>query len=270
MRYEMRDESAFLLFNIEVAQDVFLVRLHAPHIAAQVVPGQFVEVRVSEGVSPFLRLPLSVCQRDCEAGTIDLIYEDVGPKSGALRQLEPGFSTACLGPLGRGFQDPAADRRAVLVGGGVGVPPLLFLGENLQQAGGEVALLVGARTAAKHLPDALLNPAAPRVEKATDDGSLGHGGPVTDLLQRELERGRDCAVFTCGPHAMMGAVAALCRQVRVPCQASLEEYMACGFGVCVGCVVEVVLEDEVSPDARYSRVCVDGPVFDAHLVRWEV
>ena len=265
------DERTHVLFNLEVAQDFYLMRLQSPCIAVEAVPGQFVQVRVSNLSSPFLRIPLSICCSDREAGTVDLLYEDMGSKSHFLSQLDPGSEVSCLGPLGHGFSALSVDRRSVLVGGGIGVPPLLFMADVLQKQGHRVTLLVGARTAAKHLPDSMFYPASQKLHKATDDGSLGHHGLVTDLLRQELEEDGQCVVYTCGPHAMMAAVAAVCRDYGIPCQASLEEYMACGFGVCVGCVVEVSPpgdEPAVSPYMQYSRICVDGPVYDAHRVRW--
>jgi len=265
----MIDEKVRLLANEEVAQDFYLARLAAPHIAAEAGPGQFVEVRVNEGVSPLLRMPLSVCAADPETGTIELLFEEMGPKSRLLRQMRPGSETACLGPLGRGFRAPPAAHRAVLVGGGIGVPPLLFWGKVLQAKGYQVCLLVGARAAGKHLPEAMLAAAAQEVRRSTDAGSLGRGGLVTDLLEEEL--GKDClrTVYACGPHGMMATVAAACREQEVACQVSLEEYMACGIGICAGCGVEVIPEEGASPYERFRRVCVDGPVFDAHQVRWE-
>ena len=126
-------------------------------------------------------------------------------------------------------------------------------------------LLAGARNAAKHLPLAALQAAAPQVRLATDDGSIGHHGLVTALLAEELAAA-PALVCACGPHWMMRAVAGLCRRGGAACQVSLEEYMACGFGVCVGCVVETASGEGYG---RYQRICVDGPVFDALQVRWE-
>ena len=265
------DERARVRLNIEVAQHQYLARLEAPELAAGAAPGQFVEVRPGDQASPLLRLPLSLGGRDPGRGTVDLLYESVGPKSQLISRLEPGCEVACLGPLGKGFERPARGQRAILVGGGIGVPPLLFLAADLRQHGCAVVLLVGARSAAQHLPDSLLHPVVREVHRATDDGSLGHAGMVTDLLQGELASPSECAVFCCGPQAMMAAVARLCRDREIVCQVSLEEYMACGFGVCMGCAVEVVPPDDApasSPYTQYSRVCVDGPVFDARRVRW--
>ena len=267
----VQDASSALLSNAEVAEDFYLARLHLPPLSAAVVPGQFVQVRVCSRLAPFLRIPLSVCGVDRAEGNVDLLYEDMGPKSRALSRIGAGGKVGCLGPLGRGFSAPPDGRRAVLVGGGIGVPPLLFLGSELRGKNTPVSLLVGVRTASRHLPDAMLEGAAHEVDRATDDGSRGHRGLVTDLLESTLDEHGDCAVYTCGPVAMMAAVAAICRERAVACQASLEEYMACGFGVCVGCVVEMIPGDGevVSPYERYRRICVDGPVFDALRVRWE-
>ena len=267
----MQDATTPLLSNVEVAEDFYLARLALPSLSAAVLPGQFVQVRVSSRLSPFLRIPLSVCGVDRKAGTVDLLYEDMGPKSRALSRLKPGSRIGCLGPLGRGFTAPRRGCRAVLVGGGIGVPPLLFLGAVLQSENCPVTLLAGARSRSKHLPGAMLDGTADEVIMATDDGSVGHRGVVTDLLERTIdERGR-CAVYTCGPRAMMAAVAAICRRRGILCQASLEEYMACGFGVCVGCVVRMAAADGEcrSPYERYGRICVDGPVFDATGVSWD-
>ena len=267
----MEDERAVVTSNARVAEDFYLARLTAPAIARQVAPGQFVEVQVAPAFTPYLRLPLSVGQRDVEAGTVDLLYEAVGPKTAALSRLQSGTEVACLGPLGHGFREPGPGAAAVLVGGGIGVPPLLFLGDYLRRAGCRVILLIGARGAGKHLPPELLQPAADELLLATDDGSKGHHGLVTELLPGTAERARDCVVYCCGPHGMMAAVAASCLELRLPCQVSLEEYMACGIGVCVGCVVERVKPsggDDTSPYTRYSRICLDGPVYDAESVRW--
>lgn len=263
----MLDESATVLLNRQVAEGFYLLRLEAPGIAATAEPGQFTSLRVSDQLVPLLRIPLSFSAVDSQSGTVELLYEARGPKSRLLSQVRDQQTLSCLGPLGKGFAPPAAGQRVVLVGGGIGLPPLLFMGARLRQQGHhEVVLLAGARNAAKHLPLADLQAAVPQVRLATDDGSLGHGGLVTELLAEELAVAPGSMVCTCGPHGMMAAVASLCRRRGVPCQVSLEEYMACGFGVCVGCVVETASGEGYG---RYQRICVDGPVFDALQVRWE-
>lgn len=264
----MIDETVEVLTNDEVAEDFFLARLEAPHIAAHAQPGQFVNVEVNAGVAPFLRMPLSVCAVHRQINCIDVLYQNMGLKSGELSRCRVGEQLRCLGPLGKAFSPVSPPMRSVLVGGGIGVPPMIFLGSELIKKGVEVALLVGARSAAKHLADSFFQGAATRLGRATDDGSLGHHGLVTELLQRELAAG-PCAVYTCGPHAMIEAVARACVERDVPCQVSLEEYMACGIGICVGCVVRVENADANNAYADYKRICVDGPVFDAREIRWE-
>ncbi|MDE2811073.1 MAG: dihydroorotate dehydrogenase electron transfer subunit [Gemmatimonadota bacterium] len=264
----MIDEQARLLSNREVAADFYLARLNAPYIAARIEPGQFVNIQVGAGIDPLLRIPLSVSGVYREAGVIEVLYEEVGPKTRALSQFGPDAILPTLGPLGKWFAPPPESTRVVLVGGGIGVPPLLYWGLKLRQRSYQTALLVGARTVDKHLPSELLAPAADAVRLATDDGSLGHAGLVTDLLQHELVEKGSCAVYCCGPHAMMEAVAAICLEAEVPCQVSLEEYMACGIGICVGCAVELATAKGDTDYGRYARVCVDGPAFDARQIKW--
>ncbi len=264
----MIDEQARLLSNREVAADFYLARLNTPHIAARIEPGQFVNIQVSAGMTPLLRIPLSVSGVDSEGGIIEVLYEEVGPKTRALSQLGPDVVLPTLGPLGKGFAPPPEGMRVVLVGGGIGMPPLLYWGLELKQRAHQTALLVGARTANKHLPNELLTPAADAVHLATDDGSLGHAGLVIDLLQYELGEKGPCAVYCCGPHGMMQAVAAICLEAQVPCQVSLEEYMACGIGICVGCAVELATAKGDTDYGRYARICVDGPAFDVRQIKW--
>lgn len=265
----MIDETVRILANREVAEDFYLARLAAPHIAGQALPGQFINLKVNSGVTPFLRMPLSVCDVDPEAGYIDVLYQETGPKTEALCKQSIGVELCCLGPLGHPFIQPEKDTECVLVGGGIGVPPMIFLGRTLMRAGFDVALLIGARSATKHLSDELLKGTAVRLGRATDDGSLGHRGLVTDLLRKELESTGSKAVYTCGPHAMIEAVADVSKEFDVACQVSLEEYMACGIGICVGCVVRVENAEGKTEYGDYKRICVDGPVFDAREICWE-
>ena len=267
------DAEARVCWTVEIAEKTYLTRLDAGHVA-QALPGQFLQLCVREDVSPLLRMPLSVCAADPTTGTADVIYEDVGPKTHILSRLPAGSPVACMGPIGNSFPDPGTGA-TLLVGGGIGLPPLLFYGSRVlsRDPQAEVSLLVGARTAARHLPDGVVGGAVSRYRRATDDGTSGHAGPVTDLLREELADGAAVTVFTCGPAGMMAAVATICRDHQVFCLASLEEYMACGFGVCVGCVVELAAEagtpgQDQTPYARYSRVCVDGPVYDTSQIQW--
>ena len=196
---------------------------------------------------PFLPRAFSVARRHDE-GTLDFLLEDVGPGTERLAELESGDEAWLLGPLGRGFEQPRTDRRPVLVGGGVGIAPLAILQDAL---GPSTLTLLGFRDAAHAEGAALLSD--PKV--ATDDGSIGHHGFVTELLASELDQAE---VYACGPPPMLEAVRALCAEHDVPAQLALESGMACGFGACFGCVVPT--------RDGYVRLCVDGPVLDAAVL----
>jgi dihydroorotate dehydrogenase electron transfer subunit len=262
------DEQAAVISNSQVASGFWCARVLAPRIAAAGQPGQFVQLRLNAGREPFLRLPLSLGGVDADAGWVEVIYQVRGAKTTVLAALTPGSALSCLGPLGRGFSVPPASTPVVLVGGGIGVPPLLFLGQRLRQLGHQPQLLVGARGRAFHLPAARLQAAAATVLLATDDGSLGHHGLVTALLAERLTQVPGATVCACGPEAMLAAVARLCEHRQVACQVSLEAYMACGIGVCMGCAVAMRVAPDRDPYDRYQRVCVDGPVFDSAAVDW--
>ncbi|HET8759403.1 MAG TPA: hypothetical protein VFM58_25515 [Solirubrobacteraceae bacterium] len=203
-------------------------------------PGQFYMLTAAErwggGVDerPFLPRAFSVMRAG--AGTLEFLLDDVGPGTNRLCELDAGDELLLLGPLGNGFAPPGEGRRPVLVGGGVGIAPLVIWSEHL----GGAETLLGFRDAA-HAEGAALIPGA-RV--ATDDGSVGHHGVVTDLL--DLDDAIE--LYACGPPPMLAAVAAL----GVPAQLAMESGMACGFGACFGCVVPTA--------GGYVRLCVDGPV----------
>jgi dihydroorotate dehydrogenase electron transfer subunit len=196
---------------------------------------------------PFLPRAFSVMRRH-DDGTLDFMLEAVGPGTERLAELGPGDGLWLLGPLGQGFAPPRDGRRPILVGGGVGTAPLAIWRDAL---GAAALVLLGFRDGA-HAQGAALIPGA-RV--ATDDGSAGHQGLVTDLLRAELGCDARAEVYACGPPPMLEAVRALCAEEGVPAQLALESGMACGYGACFGCVVPT--------KSGYVRLCVDGPVLDA-------
>lgn len=198
-----------------------------------------------EGERPFLPRAFSVL-RDA-GGQLDFLLHDVGPGTRRLCELEPGDQLLIVGPLGVPFAPPRDGRRLLLVGGGVGIAPLAILqDEQLAET-----VLLGFRDA-EHAEAAVL---LTQARVATDDGSAGHGGLVTDLLAAELHLDAHREVYACGPPAMLEAVRQLCAEREVPAQLALESGMACGFGACFGCVVHT--RDGL------IRLCVDGPVLDA-------
>jgi NAD(P)H-flavin reductase len=215
-------------------------------------PGQFAMIAAAEHWGggdeqrPYLSRAFSIARLQGEE--CHFLLEDVGPGTHRLCDLRPGDGLWTLGPLGRGFTAPGDGRRALLVGGGVGIAPLAILQDTLADA----TVLLGFRDATRAEGAALLTDA--RV--ATDDGSLGHHGLVTELLAEEIRRDPHAVVYACGPAPMLEGVRAMCENASVPAQLALEAGMACGFGACFGCVVP-------RRGGGYLRVCVDGPVVDA-------
>ena len=222
-------------------------------------PGQFYMLAAAErwggggDERPFLPRAFSVLRT--RPGALEFMLEAVGPGTTRLCELAEGDGLWVTGPLGTGFTAPEDGRRALLCGGGVGTAPLAIWQDELLAAGRPAPALLGFRDAAHAAGAALL--ANPRV--ATDDGSVGHNGLVTDLLAAELDADPRAVVYACGPPAMLEAVRAMCAARGVPAQLALEAGMACGFGACYGCVVPV-------RSGGYLRLCVDGPVLDAALL----
>jgi dihydroorotate dehydrogenase electron transfer subunit len=200
---------------------------------------------------PFLPRAFSVLRAQADPPALEFMLEAVGPGTERLCELEPGDGLHVTGPLGVGFVEPPGDRRALLCGGGVGTAPLAIWQDELLARGAPAPALLGFRDA-DHAPGATL---LHNARVATDDGSHGHHGLVTDLLADELDSGPPAVVYACGPPPMLEAVRALCAARSVPCQLALESGMACGFGACFGCVVAL-------RDGTYLRLCVDGPVVD--------
>jgi NAD(P)H-flavin reductase len=226
-------------------------------------PGQFYMLAAQKqwgggaGERPFLARAFSVLRArpGIEATLeLDFLLEDVGPGTARLCDAAAGDRLWLTGPLGRGFEAPAAGAAAVLVGGGVGIAPLAIWQDELTSRSTEVVALLGFRDAEHAAAEALLSDVA----VATDDGSVGHHGLVTELLDTILERGPTIAaatVYACGPPPMLEAVRARCDAAGAAAQLALEAPMACGYGACYGCVV--------ATRDGYKRVCLDGPVFDA-------
>ena len=221
-------------------------------------PGQFYMLAAAEGWGagdderPYL--PRAFSFLAAADGRLSFMLEDVGPGTHRLAQLAAGDELWLTGPLGVGFRAPHDGRRALLAGGGVGVPPLSAWAHVLAADKAAVSTVLGFRDA-HHAAGARLM-AEGDVAVATDDGSVGHHGLVTELLAGALDDDPHAVVYACGPPGMLEAVRALCAARDVPAQLALEAGMACGFGACYGCVVPLA-------EGGYARLCVDGPVLDA-------
>jgi dihydroorotate dehydrogenase electron transfer subunit len=279
-------EDAELLSQQEFPGQQFVIRLRAPKCAAAATPGSFAHL-TCDALLP-MRRPLSIQRVDRRAGWIEILYKIVGPGLAALSQQPVGTTLSVMGPIGRGFTPSLARPRALLVGGGVGIPPMVFLAESIKDRrdadwrplvlmGSEIPFPFRAR------PSTILVPGVPHgtiacmpllddwgvpSRLATLAGFPGcFDGYVTDLAAAWLASLDAAALdevemFACGPTPMLMAAARVARRFGVPCQVSLEEFMACAVGGCAGCAVPVVTEGGLA----MKRVCVDGPVFDANAV----
>lgn len=217
-------------------------------------PGQFVHIRCGENL---LRRPISVCNWSAEEDTIRLVFEVRGEGTLWLSRRKAGDTLDILGPLGHGFSmEP--EGRYLLVGGGIGVPPMLGCACH---GGQEHTAVLGFRSGAHAMLLDDFRKVCANVCVATDDGSLGHPGFVDELVQEELKQRKYTAVLACGPKAMLRAVARVSAEEGIPCQVSMEERMGCGVGACLVCACRMA-------DGRYRHVCKNGPVFEAGEVKW--
>ncbi|MDY2777596.1 MAG: dihydroorotate dehydrogenase electron transfer subunit [Collinsella sp.] len=251
--------------NERIADGVFSLVIEAPRLASALKPGQFVNVRVPGNAMSLLRIPLSYASADPGKGTVEIWYAVVGEGTRRMSAWEPGFSSDLLGPGGHGWSAPADCRRALLVGGGIGVPPVLCLARDLASRGVSFDACIGAASFGKLVGAPEFTEAGCGVLRvATDDGTGGpavHHGFVTEPVAELLASGDYDYVATCGPAVMMKRVAELAAASGVYCEASLERMMSCGFGACNTCNVETV--------DGMKGACMCGPVFDAtKVVTW--
>lgn len=245
----------------------FLLTFRHPETAREARPGQFVMMKAGLSAEPPLRRPFSILATDPGRETFTLFVKAVGQGSSALCAMAPGDEALCLGPLGRPFTAPPAGTEALLVAGGYGVAPFRFLGEELRRTGGRGRLFYGGRTAADLPLLERLGGLGLEIVPATEDGSLGERGRVTVPLEAHLDSVEgQVRLYACGPDAMMHAVARIAAARSIGAEVSLDPWMGCGIGTCLGCVVRVQGAD----DARwkYRCACTEGPVFDSARVVW--
>ena len=258
----MLQEIVKVAANTRIGEDYFKLILRSKAIAASALPGQFIQIRVSAGDDPLLRRPVSIHR--VNADTLEVLCEIVGKGTQLLSAVKEGGRLDIIGPLGNGFDYGGArapERKVpVLVAGGMGVAPLVFLAQKLRKH--KPLALIGARTNKQILCAGELKKLGCKVMTATDDGSLGFKGRVTQLLENILGAGARALaqIYACGPRPMLKEISRLSAAYNIPAQISLEEHMSCGIGACLGCVVDT--------KAGYKRVCKDGPVFEARQVVW--
>ncbi len=278
-------EQAEILAHQTYAGEQQVLRLHAPKTAAHAQPGSFAHLQCDPQLP--LRRPLSIMRVSAQEGWVDFLYKVVGRGTTLLARRQVGETVDLLGPIGRPFTLLPGRHRPLLMGGGVGIPPMIFLAESMRPQigalqplvlmGSEVPFPFAARPSQIVIPGIpegvigcmpLLEDWGVASRLASLQGYPGcFDGYITDLARTWLQglsadQRCEVAIYACGPHPMLAAVAALAREYDLPCQVSLEEFMACGVGGCAGCAVEV----STPQGPAMKRVCVDGPVFDAQAV----
>ncbi len=266
-----------VLVNRQIARATFLIRLESPQLAAAIRPGQFVMLRLAGSTDPLLGRPFALYDTVLDVRglphAIDVVYLVIGKVTRGLAELSDGDAVEIWGPLGNGFPDPVTSEHVGLVAGGIGQTPFLaqirellgtrgYAGQQAKKRVKRVSLFYGVRSAefAAGLDD--FRQAGATLHLATDDGTLGHHGFVTELLAQHPGSQH---LFGCGPPAMLRTLAQWALGNNVPCHLSLETPMACGVGICFSCVTPVK-----TPDGwDYKRVCVDGPIFDARHLHFQ-
>ncbi|MDD4909224.1 MAG: dihydroorotate dehydrogenase electron transfer subunit [Candidatus Omnitrophica bacterium] len=252
-------EQAEIIRHFNIAPSRCKLILRAPTIAKRAKPGQFVHVRTSQSAQVLLRRPFSVHRARPQAGSIEIAYEIAGRGTELLSEKRPGVKLDIIGPLGNGFDTSSVSEAAILVAGGMGVAPLIFLAEKLTEGKrkkekGKIVVLIGAKSKSHLICVNDFKKLGCEVRVATDDGSAGFKGKVTDLLRHYILR-ESASIYACGPLPMLKIIGDISRKHNIPAQVSMEQFMGCGLGACMGCVIETRY--------GYKRVCHDGPVFDA-------
>jgi len=259
MDEKKRIEELLVADNIRLNRRHFILELRSAMKLPLMLPGQFVQARVEDSPTTFLRRPFSVHSVDYATNTFRLLIQVKGPGTRRLSALKPGDRLDLIYPLGNSFSIPLAGE-ALLVGGGCGVAPLLFLAQFLSRNNIHTTILLGFNTK-EEVSETGLYAAYGKVLITTDDGSEGEKGLVVDHSIFQQERLKFKKIYCCGPEAMMKAVARIARMHRIDCEVSLENMMACGFGVCLCCVTPTNKGNE--------RVCVEGPVFNIERLGWK-
>jgi dihydroorotate dehydrogenase electron transfer subunit len=243
--------------NHHITDDYFAIYLKCPVSLPGILPGQFAEVLVSNSTTTYLRRPFSIYDADYEKNELSLLIKKVGDGTAALSKLNEGDILNLVYPLGNSFSMPAGEK-ALLVGGGVGIAPMLMLAKLLHSKGYKPDVLIGGRTAGDIIEPEKYKPYG-KVFITTDDGSAGEKGMVTQhsLFAEDIKT--YSAVYACGPDPMMKAVGRIAATHDIACEISLENTMACGIGACLCCVVETIEGNKTT--------CMEGPVFDTRMLK---
>ena len=259
-------ENVTIASNQNLQGDYFQIVMNSPEIAKSAQPGQFVHLEVPAMEHRILRRPFSIYNTDPEHGTVSLIYKTVGEGSSKLSTLPPDTKLTLMGPLGTPYTD-FDNCYPIIVAGGYGCAATYMLAKLGKNKG---VCLIGGRNEQDLLLVDKFEEAGYKVRVSTDDGSAGHKGIVTEILEQELKAydgSLPAVIFSCGPNPMLKAVGAVCDKYNTKAMISLDEHMCCGVGACFTCVCKVKADND--DGWRYSRTCNEGPVYDANDIHWD-
>jgi dihydroorotate dehydrogenase electron transfer subunit len=262
----MIERNIKIIFNTRVTSDTYIMGLDSSEIVTGSRPGQFVMVRVESHLDPLLRRPFSICGvRD--NNLFYILYRVVGRGTAILSQKREGENLSILGPLGKGFDLKKTEGKAVLVSGGIGIAPLIFLAQVMK--GRDMEFMAGFSSSAEIIDPGNIGFSANNISLATDDGTKGYAGTVTDLLEKFLKKQSGqittFSLYSCGPSPMLKRIASIAIDYNITCQVSMETAMACGLGACQGCAVKASSFEDAP---LYYRVCKEGPVFGSDRIDW--
>ncbi len=254
---------AKVIANEKLAPDIFRLKLFCPEIASSCQPGQFVHVQCGTGRDFILRRPFSIHRQD-GGGAFEILFQVIGRGTKVLSGVQARQRISVVGPIGHGFEVDENTRNVMVVSGGIGIAPLIFLINELLSEKIRVCVLLGAASKDRLLYAIDLKRVVRNLHAVTEDGSQGHKGLVTELLPSAIEEFKPERVYACGPEGMLVQVASICKEYGTRAQVGLERLMGCGVGACLSCVCKMKENEEET----LKRVCVDGPVFNADSVIW--
>lgn len=255
-------EKVELVEKQQLKSDIYKYSIKSEKMANEAKPGQFLEIRVTDTIEPFLRRPISIYNIKKEEGIVEFIFQVKGEGTKLLTKKEVGDLIDIIGPLGQGNFEFEKYQNIAIIGGGIGIFPLHELAKEAKEAGKNVNMYTGFRNKEFVLLEDEFNSVSSKFTLSTDDGSYGENGFAINFLKEDIQKNPVDCIFACGPLPMLKSVQALAKEKNIPCQISLEERMGCGIGACIGCVVKYKTEQEDT----FKRVCKEGPVFSANTV----
>lgn len=252
---------AKLIKKEEIIKDIYKFSVKAPEIVENSKPGNFIEIRITEGIDPFLRRPISIYNLDKENGILEFIFQVKGKGTEILAKREEGKDVDIIGPLGHGTFKFEKYKNIAVIGGGIGIFPLYELSKEAKQNDIKVNCYLGFRNKDFVMLEKEFEEVTDNLTITTDDGTYKEKGFAIDYLIKDIENEKYECIYACGPLPMLKAIQKYANENNIDCQISLEEKMACGLGVCLGCAVKTAKSPKDAPE--YWHVCKGGPVFQA-------